>query len=110
MREFDVIGGLADGQRLFGRAAASIEFVGEPYIALEFAPDPNLKKKTVTIYMRCGMTPADAMRIWRERNMNDEAYDKLRDLANQLLASTQEQADAEPGGRENFAQYLRERP
>lgn len=105
MYSIDVVGGLSDGHKVvMTRVNKSVtcELLGEPYIALEFPVQEKDKKKTVTIYMRCGMTPIDAMTIWRERNMTDQAYENYKVLAQRLLAARPE--EIEGNGREEFAQ------
>jgi hypothetical protein len=105
MYSIDVVGGLSDGHKVvMTRVNKSVtcELLGEPYIALEFPVQEKDKKTTVTIYMRCGMTPIDAMTIWRERNMTDQAYENYKVLAQRLLAAREEEILG--NGQEEFAQ------
>lgn len=103
---FDVIGGKADATTFesHGALIVSRPIAGDQYIAIEFPAVADDKSRMVTIYMLAGTTPAEAMRIWRERNMNtehtEEQWDSLCANARELIKATPTTIAQE--GAENF--------
>lgn len=69
----DVVGGAADATVYVGKPLiVSLSLRGDKYIAIEFPAKPKDRAaRRVVIYMLCGMKPIDAVRIWRERFMEE---------------------------------------
>jgi len=68
--KFDVVGGKCDGRTLVTdnpKPPSFVDLKGEQYLALQFASDPAKKDELVVIYMLAGMSPLDAVKIWRQR-------------------------------------------
>ena len=62
-----IIGGKADGQEC-PLKAVEITFDGDRYILMTFKESKEDGWRTHFFYMLCGMVPAEAVKIFRERN------------------------------------------